>query len=64
MKKKIIKLDKALSLDKETIANLDEDQLGTLEGGGTNTCNGPAPAQEAIAFPTVNSCLACSCNGG
>ena len=62
MKKKIIKLDKALSLDKETIADLNEEQLGTLEGGGgTNTCNGQAPAQEAIAG-TIHSCAACSCN--
>ena len=64
MKKKVIKLDKSLSLDKETIANLNEDQLGTLEGGlagGTNTCNhgGPVKLEDAT---TVNSCLACSCN--
>ncbi|GAB2719751.1 hypothetical protein GCM10011495_40420 [Hymenobacter frigidus] len=62
MKKQAIKLDKALSLDKETIAKLNEDQLGTLEGGmvaGTTiTCNAVAEAQ---AFP--NSCGACSCNG-
>ena len=63
MKKKVIKLDNALSLDKETIAKLNEDQLGTLEGGmaaaGTTiTCNAAAEAQ---AFP--NSCGACSCNG-
>lgn len=68
MKKKAIKLDNALSLDKETIAKLNEDQLGTLEGGlvaaGTNTCNGAGVQQEAAeAWPTINSCQACSCNG-
>jgi hypothetical protein len=63
MKKKVIKLDKALSLDKETVAKLNEEQLGTLEGGGTNTCNGGGAALEQEAA-TVNSCLACSCNGG
>ena len=66
MKKKSISLDKALSLDKETVAKLNEDQLGdVVGGGGTNTCNG-GPAQQleaAEAFPTINSCQACSCNG-
>ena len=62
MKKKVIKLDKALSLDKETIANLDEDQLSTLEGGGTNTYSGPPPPAEANLFVTFESCPACSCN--
>jgi hypothetical protein len=64
MKKNTIKLDKALSFDKETIAKLNDDQLGTLEGGqaGSNTCNtAPAPAV-ADDGTTVNSCLACSCN--
>ena len=65
MKKKTIKLDKALSFDKETIAKLNDEQLGALEGGlagGTNTCNGGG--KEAGGDATVNSCLACSCNGG
>ena len=60
MKKKAIKIEKALALDKETIAQLNEDQLGTLEGGlaaGTTiTCNGVVQD----AFP--DSCGACSCN--
>ncbi len=63
MKKKIIQFDKALSLDKETIAKLNDEQLGALEGG-SNTCNGPV-AQEAealAAFPTIGSCQGCSCN--
>ena len=63
MKKKVIKVDKALSLDKETIAKLNEEQLGDLEGGqaaGTTiTCNGGAAP--ANLFP--DSCGACSCNG-
>ena len=65
MKKKSISLNKALSLDKETVAKLNEDQLGdVVGGGGTNTCNGaPAPQLEE-AFATVASCQACSCNGG
>lgn len=62
MKKQAIKLDKALSLDKEIIAKLNEDQLGTLEGGmvaGTTvTCNGPVEANLAA----MASCTACSCN--
>ena len=65
MKKKSISLDKSLSLDKETVAKLNEDQLGDVVGGGTtNTCNGTPPALEAEAgiIPTINSCQACSCN--
>ncbi|AHJ95796.1 MULTISPECIES: class I lanthipeptide [Hymenobacter] len=64
MKKKSISLDKSLSLDKETVAKLNEDQLGDVVGGGTtNTCNN-VPAQELEAIPTIGSCQACSCNGG
>lgn len=64
MKKKSISLDKSLSLDKETVAKLNEDQLGDIVGGGTtNTCNGGG-GQQLEALPTidVNSCQACSCN--
>jgi len=63
MKKKVIKLDKALSLDKETIAQLNEEQLGALEGGlaDSGTCNTKV-ADEVEAFTTINSCNACSCN--
>jgi hypothetical protein len=65
MKKKIIKFDKALSLDKETIAKLNDEQLGALEGG-SNTCFAPAgeEAEALAAFPTIASCQACSCNKG
>ncbi len=63
MKKKSITLDKSLSLDKETIAKLNEEQLGTLEGG-SNTCNGGGTKQAEVAeaFPTIGSCQGCSCN--
>jgi hypothetical protein len=64
MKKKVIKLDRALSLDKETIAQLNEEQLGALEGGlaDSNTCNTKIADDEVEAFPTIGSCNACSCN--
>ena len=66
MKKKSIALDKALSLDKETVAKLHEDQLGdVVGGGGTNTCNSPPPDEEALnaAFQLQAYCHACSNNG-
>ena len=63
MKKDVIKLEKALSFDKEIIAKLNDEQLSALEGGmmiaggGTASCN-------AGAQTTGNtSCEACSCNG-
>lgn len=63
MKKKPIKLTKSLSLDKETISNLDENQLNEVAGGGTtNTCNA-APAAFEEGLIDVGSCQACSCNG-
>ena len=61
MKKKPIKVTKSLSLDKETISKLDENQLNEVAGGGTtNTCNGGKALEAAI---DINSCQACSCNG-
>jgi hypothetical protein len=61
MKKQPIKLDQALSLDKETITKLNEEQLGNLEGGQeaifSITCNRTKVEEEA-----ANSCIACSCN--
>ncbi|WDF56038.1 class I lanthipeptide [Mucilaginibacter sp. KACC 22063] len=65
MKKKPIKVSKSLSLDKETISKLDENQLNEVAGGGTtNTCNNQ-PAQPAAEFNLIDvkSCQACSCNG-
>ncbi|WDF56040.1 class I lanthipeptide [Mucilaginibacter sp. KACC 22063] len=70
MKKKPIKVSKSLSLDKETISKLDENQLNEVAGGGTtNTCNNQTPqqpvAQEFAAdLIDINSCQACSCNKG
>lgn len=65
MKKQIIKLDKALSLDKEIIAKLNieqlsDEQLGNL-AGGSQTCNGTIVPETVAA--AVLSCDACSCNG-
>ncbi|GAB2719743.1 hypothetical protein GCM10011495_40410 [Hymenobacter frigidus] len=61
MKKDVIKLEKALSFDKEIIAKLNDEQLSALEGGmmiaGTASCNaGPQTTGNT-------SCEACSCNG-
>jgi len=66
MKKKITKVDKTLKIDKETIAKLNEEQLGNVEGGLTNpvgsaTCN--TKSAEAAEEDALASCLACSCNG-
>lgn len=60
MKKKQITFDNKLSLDKLTIARLDDEQANAIEGGGilSITCNKPAPPPET---PTEESCLACSC---
>jgi hypothetical protein len=65
MKKKVIKLDRALSLDKETIAQLSEEQLSTLEGGVIQslTCRGGDDAEAPTQFDgLIDSCSACSCN--
>jgi hypothetical protein len=66
MKKKPIKVTKSLSLDKEIVSKLDENQLSEVAGGGTtNTCNGAgkAPAELEAGLIDVGSCQACSCNG-
>jgi natural product precursor len=66
MKKKI-NLGSKLSLDKETISKLDEQQLKALAGGGSFSCNGAAVAA-AEGEPTddevldINSCCNNSCN--
>lgn len=65
MKKKVIQLAKTLSLDKETIAQLSEEQLSALEGGVIQslTCRGGDDVESPTQFAeTVNSCSACSCN--
>ena len=53
MKKKV-KLNDKLALAKETIAQLDEEQLKELQGGGSLSCNGRLE---------VRSCCNDSCNG-
>jgi hypothetical protein len=62
MKKQPIKLNQALSLDKETITKLNEEQLGNLEGGQDGifsiTCNHTKLEDEVAG----ESCIACSCN--
>lgn len=64
MKNNLVKLNKPLQFDKQTISQLDEDQLTTIAGGqqGTQTCHGSEQAETEI-FPTMGSCNACSCNG-
>jgi hypothetical protein len=50
MEKKVVKLVRTLSLDKEIIAKLDEEQLGEIQGG-----------QQEIATQH-SSCAVFSCN--
>jgi hypothetical protein len=62
MKKKTIKVDKKLVLDRETIIRLDDEQMSHQGGGAfseTASCASvQCTAQEAIV---TNSCLVCSC---
>lgn len=62
MKKKTIKVSKNLSLDKETIAKLNDEQLGDVAGGSVNSasCNTKQSLEEEDL--AGNSCGACSCN--
>ncbi|GAB3636805.1 hypothetical protein GCM10027422_23950 [Hymenobacter arcticus] len=63
MKKRITKIDKALSLSKEIIVKLNDEQLGEVGGGladGSLTCNGSETEAEAALLG--GSCMACSCN--
>jgi hypothetical protein len=63
--KKQIQIIQNLSLDKETIANLDENQLRDIAGGGSFSCNGAAAAledsDEALDV-SIHSCCDHSCN--
>jgi hypothetical protein len=68
MKKKI-NLGSKLSLDKETISRLDEQQLREIAGGGVNSlsCNGGAVAAVENdpgddVMEDFNSCCNASCN--
>ena len=70
MKKKQITFDKKLSLNRDTISKLDNDQLsqiyGGMEAGGrscncggaTATCNGGS-AEEALEGKSCNACSCC-----
>ena len=62
MKKQTIQVSKNLSLDKETIAKLNDEQLGDVAGGSVNSasCNTKAGIEEDDL--AGNSCGACSCN--
>ncbi|WP_020607420.1 class I lanthipeptide [Spirosoma spitsbergense] len=63
MKKKV-SLDK-LSLDKETISRLDEQQLREIAGGGppnSMSCNGALAAEEEEFELAWKSCCNDSCN--
>lgn len=62
MKKNVIKLDRMLALDKETIAQLDEDQLGILAGGQAETATCNVSKIDNEESPDTGSCLACTCN--
>ncbi len=59
MKKKQITFDKKLSLDKLTIAKLDDEQASAIEGGVilSITCR----KTKAVEGDSEESCLACSC---
>lgn len=62
MKKKQISFDRKLSLDKEVVASLNDQQSAAIEGGAqifTITCNKEAAVEQD---EEGNSCLACSCN--
>lgn len=62
MKKKQISFDSKLSLNKETVSKLTDEQSAALEGGAaifSITCNGKEASDDA----QEGSCIACSCNG-
>ena len=63
MKKKTILIE-SISLDKETIARLDENQLNGVLGGmaaGTLSCNNATVENQELE---IDSCCRCSCNAG
>lgn len=63
--KKQVKIAQNLSLDKETVARLDENQLKEVAGGGSFSCNAPVVAAEdgSDEITDINSCCNASCNG-
>jgi hypothetical protein len=66
MKKKTINIE-SISLDKETIARLDEAQLsgafGGARGGDTYSCNAPAALEDELELDTCckGSCGTTGC---
>lgn len=62
--KKQVKIAQNLSLDKETVAKLDENQLKEIAGGGSFSCNAPAVGAEDDSDEVldINSCCNASCN--
>ena len=52
---KKVKFDKKLSLNKETIAKLNNNQMGNVKGGA-------GAADGAIAWPTGGTGRFCGCN--
>ena len=63
--KKQVKIAQNLSLDKETVAKLDENQLKEIAGGGSMSCNAAAAVEEddSDEIIGINSCCNNSCNG-
>ncbi|PWK18073.1 hypothetical protein LV89_04224 [Arcicella aurantiaca] len=65
--KKQVKIAQNLSLDKETIAKLDESQLKDVAGGGSLSCNNAAAVAEDSTddseLTDIHSCCNASCNG-
>lgn len=65
--KKQVKIAQNLSLDKETVAKLDENQLKGVAGGGSLSCNVAAVAAEDgdddNEITDIHSCCNASCNG-
>jgi hypothetical protein len=69
--KKQIKIAQNLAFDKETVAKLDESQLGDILGGGSRvcsfSCNVAAAAIEDNSdnelLADIHSCCNNSCNG-
>ncbi len=68
---KKIKLNGKLSLNKETIAKLNDNQMSDVKGGATDTCGNTTNCTQGIeptctAWPQWNpTCLVatCYCNG-
>lgn len=56
---KKIKIEKRLSLSKETIANLNNNQLNSVKGGGTADCAPNTAPCTTETYPNTN----CTCAG-